>query len=56
LAVVFIWELLRACATEPLPQPSTLNGAIWAFTAGDAQRDAAWKHLILLIDDSLKIA
>jgi hypothetical protein len=30
------------------------HGAIRAFGAGDAQRDEAWRHVILLIDELLR--
>jgi hypothetical protein len=30
------------------------HGAIWAFTARDVQRDAAWKYLILLINELVR--
>jgi hypothetical protein len=30
------------------------HGAIRAFSARDGQRDAAWKHVILLIDEMLR--
>jgi hypothetical protein len=30
------------------------RGALRAFSAGDGQRDEAWKHVILLIDELLR--
>jgi hypothetical protein len=33
---------------------NTAEGALRAFTADDARRDAAWRHVILLVDELLQ--